>query len=312
VIGSFDRLGYERHRRTFRPADLDADLSDRHVVVTGANSGLGFATATALVVRGARVMLVCRDGGRGEAARDAIRSQTGSSSVELAVVDVSDLSAVRSFAAGLRWPRVDRLIHNAGLLPDRRILSSDGHELTFATHVLGPHLLTRLLRPRLEASAEARVVWVSSGGMYTVGLSLDDLAWERRAYDGVRAYAETKRMQVVLTEGWATALEGTRISVYSMHPGWAETPGVARSLPRFHRLTARLLRTAEQGADTVVWLSAVREPPKPSGGFFFDREPRTRHLLPWTRESEAQRHALWRLCEALTTRGSEAGNGSVG
>jgi NAD(P)-dependent dehydrogenase (short-subunit alcohol dehydrogenase family) len=302
VIGSFDRLGFERHRRRFRAADLDVDLGGVHAIVTGANSGIGYATASALAVRGARVLLACRDGGRGEAARDAIRSQTGSSLVDLAVVDVSDLEAVRAFAEALGWSRVDRLIHNAGLLPRERMLTPVGHELTFATHVLGPHLLTRLLRSRLEASADVRVVWVSSGGMYTVALSLDDLAWERRTYDGVRAYAQTKRMQVALAERWAREFVGTRVSVYAMHPGWAETPGVIRSLPRFHRLTARLLRTAEQGADTVLWLALVREAPSPSGGFFFDREERTRYLLPWTVETPAAREELWQRCEALTTR----------
>lgn len=308
MIGSFDRLGFERHRRRFRDGDLDEDLSSVTAIVTGANSGLGYATASGLAARGATVLLVCRDAGRGEAARDRIRAATGSRSIDLAVVDVSDLDAVRSFVRGLSWSRVDRLVHNAGLLPEFRTLTRQGHELTFATHVLGAHALTSGLRARLLASHDARVVFVSSGGMYTERLSLDDITWARRTYDGVRAYAQTKRMQVVLAEAWARELEGTAVSVYSMHPGWADTPGVLRSLPRFHRLTAPLLRTPEQGADTVLWLCTVARPPAPRGAFFFDREPQRTHLLPWTRDTAEGRDLFWRTCEISIDGGDDDGD----
>jgi NAD(P)-dependent dehydrogenase (short-subunit alcohol dehydrogenase family) len=194
---------------------------------------------------------------------------------------------------------VDVLVHNAGVLPDHRVETRDSLELTLATHVVGPFLLTRLLRPRLLESKDGRVIWVSSGGMYTRRLSLEDPNWKQRDYDGVRAYAETKRAQVVLAELWAEDLAGSPVVVNSMHPGWADTPAVQSSLPRFHRLTRNILRTPAEGADTVVWLAASPAEGALSGRFFFDREPRRTHLLPFTRESEADRRALWALCERL-------------
>jgi len=191
------------------------------------------------------------------------------------------------------------LVHNAGVLPDERIETRDGLELTFATHVVGPHLLTRLLRPSLEKSPDARVIWVSSGGMYTRGLNLEDPNWTQRDYDGVRAYAETKRAQVILAELWAEELRAFPIAVNAMHPGWADTPAVESSLPRFHRITRNILRTPAEGADTVVWLAACPRARESTGRFFFDRKERRTHLLPFTRESDRDRAVLWELCERL-------------
>jgi dehydrogenase/reductase SDR family protein 12 len=114
------------------------------------------------------------------------------------------------------------------------------------------------------------------------------------------AYAETKRAQVVLSELWAEALRNTSVVVNAMHPGWAETPSVKTSLPRFHRVTRKILRTPAEGADTVVWLAASPRARESSGRFFFDREERRTHLLPFTRESEQERRDLWSLCERLT------------
>ena len=119
---------------------------------------------------------------------------------------MSDLGAVREAAARLSSGPVDVLVHNAGVLPDERVETADGLELTFATHVVGPFLLTRLLRGSSRSRPTGRVIWVSSGGMYTRRLNLEDPNWTRRDYDGVIAYAETKRAQVVLAELWAEEL----------------------------------------------------------------------------------------------------------
>ena len=299
IVPSFDRTGFRIHALRFAPEDLDVDLSGRRCLVTGANSGIGFETARALADLGADVVLLCRDRERGAEALERIRSETGSRRVSLVQLDVSDLAAVRSVGAKLAEGPVDVLVHNAGVLPDARIETRDGLELTLATHVVGPFLLTRLLEPRLRASKDARVIWVSSGGMYTRRLSLRDPNWEGRAYDGALAYAETKRAQVVLAELLAKALAGTSVVVNSMHPGWADTPAVRSSLPRFHRIARAILRTPGEGADTVVWLAACPKARSWSGRFFFDREPRRTHLVPGTRESLSDRRALWELCERL-------------
>jgi NAD(P)-dependent dehydrogenase (short-subunit alcohol dehydrogenase family) len=193
------------------------------------------------------------------------------------------------------------LVHNAGVLPEQRLASPDGHELTLATHVLGPWALTQALLPRLQASTDARIVFVSSGGMYTQRLSLDDCEWLRRPYDGVTAYAQTKRMQVVLAQLLAAELPGARLTVSSMHPGWADTPAVRSSLPRFWKAMQGRLRTPAEGADTVVWLAASPAARGRSGLFWFDRRPRSTHLLPLTRESRVDREALRKLCREATS-----------
>jgi len=300
VVASFDRRGFERHARRFEPRSAERSLRGAVCLVTGANSGIGEACARGLAERGARVHLLCRDGGRGSAALERIGKAVPGAELALSIVDVSDLASVRRFAADLADERVDALVHNAGVLPDARRTTADGLELTFATNVLGPYLLTRLLETRLAASSDGRTVFVSSGGMLPVRLSCDDLAWERRRFDGVAAYAQTKRMQVVLTGLLAERWGGSTRSAHAMHPGWADTPAVRSSIPRFHRVMRRWLRTPEQGADTVSWLVAAQRERVGSGGFWFDRERAATHWLPWTRESMAERLRLLALCERLS------------
>jgi len=306
IVLSFDRTGFRIHSLAFRPEDLDVDLAGRRCLVTGANSGIGFETALALADLGADVVLLCRSAERGEEAARRIREQTGSRAVAVETLDVSSLASVRAAAARLAGAPVDVLVHNAGVLPSERVETPDGLELTWATHVVGPFLLTKLLLPALERSPGARVIWVSSGGMYTRRLNLDDPNWAWRAYDGVVAYAETKRAQVVLAELWARKLARSGVLVNAMHPGWADTPSVRSSISGFYRLTRAILRTPAEGADTVVWLAASEAARAHSGRFFFDREPRRTHLLPFTRESERDRKALWRLCERAAAEAQSA------
>jgi NAD(P)-dependent dehydrogenase (short-subunit alcohol dehydrogenase family) len=278
-------------------------MDGRVALVTGASSGLGLATATGLAQLGARVRLLARDAGRGEQARARVVERSGNTDVKVLLCDLSDLGDIRRFAAEFvaREPRLDVLVNNAGVLPERRTVTADGLELTFATNVAGPFLLTKLLLGPLTAGAPSRIVNVSSGGMYTQRLHLDDLQMDRGEFDGTVAYARTKRAGVVLSELWAERLEGSGVVVHAMHPGWADTPGVRTSLPRFHRLARPLLRTPEQGADTIVWLASAAEPARSTGGFWHDRRRRPTHRVPWTRESADDRNALWTACERLTS-----------
>jgi len=297
ILFSFDRSGFLRHAGRFGPGDLDVDLTGRVCVVTGANSGIGRAAATALAARGAEVWLLCRDRGRGEEAVASIRKTTGNERVQLAVVDVSHLGAVHAFVEGFAAARVDVLIHNAGVLPATRQENPEGLELTLATNVIGPFLLTHLLHAKLAAATGARVIFVSSGGMYAQRLSLDDLQWTERPFDGVSAYEQTKRMQVILTELLARRWARARIAVHAMHPGWADTPSVRSSIPRFWQVMRKRLRAPEQGADTLVWLGVA--PALPSGRFWFDRAPQPTHLLPFTTERPRDRARLWSMCTRL-------------
>lgn len=297
VVLAFDRIGFGVHSLRFDPRDTDVSMAGRTCLVTGANSGLGYATTKALAERGARVIMLCRSAERGESARDELRRETGSERIELRLLDVSDLSDVRRAVRELDAERVDVLVNNAGVLPDERQLTADGLELTVATNLVGPFLLTRLLLPKLAAADGARVIHVSSGGMYLQPLGLDDWNAEQGDFDGVKAYANTKRAQVVLTELWAEKLpRPASIDVHAMHPGWADTPAVKSSLPRFHRLTSRILRTPEQGADTIVWLAVCPHPGGESGAFWFDRRRVSARIVPGTTETAEQRERLWRQC----------------
>ena len=265
--------------------------------MTGANSGVGYESALALADLGAEVVLLCRNRERARAAAERIREQTGNPRVSVEKLDVSRLGSVQSAAQRLRKRPVDVLIHNAGVLPDQRMETEDGLELAFATHVVGPFLLTRLLQSALEKSSDARVIWVSSGGMYARRLHTRDPNWEDREFDGITAYAETKRAQVVLAKLFAEELRGTSVVVNSMHPGWTDTSLMKKSLPTLHRVTRAILRTPAEGADSVVWLAASPRARQWTGCFFFDRAIRRAHLLPHTGESEEQRLELWRICE---------------
>ena len=291
IVFSFDRTGYKRHARDFDAHDLDVDLSGSTALVTGASSGLGIAVTEGLVSRGATVRMLCRNVSKGERVRESL-SHPARASVE--PIDLSDFDSVRDYAARAE-DTVDILVHNAGVLVDARAGTVDGHELTLATNYLGPLLLTHELWPRLRD--DARIIHVSSGGMYSERLDTDALFEPPEPFDGVQAYARTKRAQVVIAEMLA---QRSSRAVSSMHPGWADTPGVERSLPRFYKMTKPILRTPEQGADTIVWLAASPAAAHPQGGFYFDRARRDPHLSAKTRETPSERERLWsRSCAAI-------------
>jgi dehydrogenase/reductase SDR family protein 12 len=296
VLFSFDRTGFERHARRFDPADLEVDLTGKNCLVTGASSGLGEATAAGLAARGAQVQLLCRNRERGEAARSRIRAATPDSEVSVAVVDLTDRDSIERFLAHEAQNKVDVLVNNAGVLQSERLETKDGWEVTLATNLLGPVHLTERVIQRLQRSADPRVINVSSGGMLPVRLEVADPNWIRRPFDGIRAYAETKRALVVLSELWAMHYADSGIRFHSMHPGWADTPGVRSSLPRFWNRMQNHLRTARQGADTILWLAMAAADKLGTGGFWFDRREASTHPLPWTRESTRERRQLWHLC----------------
>ena len=302
VVAGYTSVGYRIRSRAWRAGDLQR-VEGKVVVISGATSGIGLAAAEGFARLGASVRLLVRSDERGAQARSAIIERTRNSDVRISVCDLSSLESVRECATRLAAEeRVHVLINNAGVMTQERTLSVDGIELTLATNVVGPFLLTNLLIPRLRESAPARVVNVSSGGMYTQPITVDDLQSEDGRFDGPKVYARTKRAQVILTEMWAQRLADTGVVVHAMHPGWVDTPGVRSSLPRFYKTTRLLLRTPAQGADTIVWLGAAAEPSYSSGRFWHDHRPRPTHLLPSTRETAQERERLWAECERLSAR----------
>ncbi|KAF5749241.1 dehydrogenase/reductase SDR family member 12 [Tripterygium wilfordii] len=318
---NFTKSGFLEHSKKFKAEDMQAQIEGKICIVTGANSGIGYATAEGLASRGATVFMVCRSKERGEAAAAKIRSATGNQDVHLEVCDLSSVSDIKSFASRFssKDAPVHVLVNNAGLLEHKRITTSEGcapaylfldlfnknlsllillfyilqkicyvflkmsvksrFELNFAVNVLGTYAMTQLMVPLLEKAApDARVITVSSGGMYTAPLTTD-LEFTDGKFDGVEQYARNKRVQVALTEKWAKLHENRGISFYSMHPGWAETPGVAKSLPSFSERLSGKLRTREEGADTVLWLALQPKEKLASGAFYFDRAEAPKHLM---------------------------------
>ncbi|GAB6096797.1 hypothetical protein JCM14469_30500 [Desulfatiferula olefinivorans] len=305
VVGglpSFTRFGYAWARRRWAP--VVSSLSGKTVVITGATSGIGLAAARMIAHRGARLILVARNPEKAEAVRRRMVHETGNESIRLFTADMSLLRDIDGLADALMTeePVIDVLINNAGALYPDRQETVEGFERCFAVNLLGPYALTRRLIPALEASGAGRIINVSSGGMYTQGIVTNDLQFRNEPYDGAKAYARAKRGLVILTELWARELSPKNITVHAMHPGWVRTPGIKEALPEFYRLTDPVLRTPEQGADTLVWLAQAPEAGLSSGLFWLDRTPRITHVLRRTRETETDRHAL---VEALETMGRE-------
>ena len=285
-------LGYTKVgsavRRSWWPADAAPKaLAGKRVLVTGATSGLGEAMATSFAELGATVHLLGRNPEKVKHSAGLVRGRVPGAVVIDEVCDVGDLDAVRAWTDDLAG-RIDALhgvVHNAGVMPKERDETAQGHELALACHVLGPHLITDRLMTLLRGADGASVVFVSSGGMYSAPLDADDMETTGRDYNGVRVYARTKRMQVVLADAWAERLAGTDVRVESMHPGWAATPGVAEGLPTFQKITRPLLRDAADGADTAVWLVATRPISQPPH-FWHDRAQRPT-TFGWQRPENA-------------------------
>jgi len=174
----------------------------------------------------------------------------------------------------------------------------DEIEKNFATNTLGTYILTEELIPLLQKStseSRPRVVTVSSGGMLTNKLDVDDLQTKKKAFDGTMVYAQNKRQQIVISEKWAKKYPGIQFT--TMHPGWADTPAVRSAMPGFYEKMKDKLRTTEQGADTIIWLAISNNSnvtdPKRSGDFFQDRVSVSKHLpLAWSRSSEDEENSL--------------------
>jgi dehydrogenase/reductase SDR family member 12 len=288
----WSRLGYELREPTWDDSDL-GHVAGRTVVVTGATAGLGRATAERLAELGARVVLVSRDSEK--LAR--VAAEIGPGVVGTVTCDLGSLASVRAAAEELlaTYDQIHVLINNAGILIHEHLTTEDGFEKVWATNLLGPYLLTELLLDRLKASAPARVIEVTSGGMYSQKIDVEDHQTLNQPYEGRAVYSRTKRGQVIITEVRAAEHAGSGVVFHSMHPGWAATPGVYESIPDFAEKFGEILRTPAQGADTIVWLAAADAPAESSGLMWQDRRPRETYRSEETRETAAERARLVEL-----------------
>lgn len=300
-LTEFTRNPFLAASKHFVEKDLEVSMAGRVFMITGANSGIGKATATAIAKRGGTIHMVCRNKDKAEEARAEIVKETGNKEVYVHILDLSETKKVWEFAEGFKkkYKTLNVLINNAGAIMSQREVNAEGLEKSFATNVLGVYILTKSLIPLIEKSADPRVITVSSGGMLVQKLRIGNLQSDRGRFDGTMVYAQHKRQQVVMTEQLAKAHTNIQFSV--MHPGWVDTPAVANAMPDFHRSMKESLRTPEQGADTVVWLAVSEAASKnPSGRFYQDRKMVPSHLpLAWTHSSPLEEQKLMALLEDM-------------
>lgn len=295
----YGKEGYKVAKENFCDSDIQ-DMSEKIVMITGANSGIGYSAAEEFAKLNAEVHLVCRNSGRGEIARSKIAEITGNHKIYCHICDTSVMNSVRSFSEDFlkHHSRLDVLVNNAGGMPSERTITSEGNEQIMATMLGGTMLLTSRLLSALKKSEDARVINVSSGGAYTVKGITQDLNNENiKKYDGTFFYALAKRNQIILTEEWSERLknQGVDVAVNCMHPGWAATTGVETAMKDFFESNREMLRSPLEGADTIVFLgSAPRSKLLGSGHFWFDRQPVRTHMpFAWTTLSKEERKELW-------------------
>lgn len=304
VITSFTSIGPAVRSRLDDWTPVDAyDLTGRRIVLTGGTSGLGLAAARRFTSLGATVFLVGRSREKTEGVCAAL---PGPGTATAVIADMGELDQVRAASHEiLDAGGADTLIHNAGALTADRRTNTAGVEATVASQVVGPHLMTTLLLPSLSQAAPGRVITMASGGMYAAGLAVQHLQMNDADYGGSDQYARAKRAQVTMNELWSERVPSSQVVFHAMHPGWADTPGVEASLPTFRKVIGPLLRSADQGADTLVWLTADDEGAASSGGFWLDRRRRSIHKLPTTRKTDTpeRRAQLWEYVEQLAGTG---------
>ena len=270
-------------------------MSGRVVMVTGANAGMGKEIVFALAVMGATVVMVCRDSGRGEAARREVQERSGSGDVELLVADLSSQQSIRNlvseFAAS--HDRLHVLVNNAGITQPRRIETADGLESVFATNHLGPFLLTNLILPLLTASAPSRVVMVASGA-HTMGkIDFDDVQASRR-YNEIAVYNQSKLANLLFTYELARRIAGTGVSANAADPGFVKTN---LRVPFPYSIFSFMRGAVVDGARPAVFLASSPEVGGVSGRYF-GRKGEVRSSKASFDEADARR--LWTLSAQLT------------
>lgn len=294
VVGSFTSIGHKVRSKKWSAID-EAAVRDKVVLITGATSGIGMEVATSLVRFGAKLRFVARNPEKALQLRERLIELSPHGDIDYYRADLSIMSQVKAVSEQIvqSEQQIHLLINNAVVLPPERIETAEGLELSHATNLVAPFLMTNTLIPRLVQSAPARIINVISGGMYTQALDLDDLNNEQGDYRGSVAYAKAKRGLMVLTKHWAEQLAGTGVTVNATHPGWVNTQGIKDALPAFYKVMGSLLRSAEQGSDTILWLAANPTGGTETGKLWHDRAPRSEYKLKKTIETVGDRNRLW-------------------
>jgi NAD(P)-dependent dehydrogenase (short-subunit alcohol dehydrogenase family) len=280
---------------------MEETLAGKHILVTGATSGMGVVTARTLAAMGATVVLTGRNGEKIQATMRAIQQRVPKGAVHSLVADLTSMAQVRALAQAYRdaYPRLDVLIHNAGAMFGKRQLNADGLEMTFALNVFAPFLLTNLLLETLQASTPARIITVASAQHAGKHVPFDDMT-HKHGYKPLQVYAESKLMAIMWTYALARRLQGTNVTANTLHPGVVATnfgKDAGGMWPAMFTVLAPFETSPEKGARTAIYLASAPEVAEISGTYFVKQSPK--------RSSEASydvlaQERLWTLCEQAT------------
>ncbi|MCK4464477.1 MAG: SDR family oxidoreductase [Bacteroidales bacterium] len=251
-------------------------MKNKIVLITGANSGIGKATATRLAIMGAYIVMLCRNKERGETARQDIIQTSGNNNIELILIDLTDLGSVRKAAEEIKakYDHIDVMLNNAGGYFEKRKTSKDGYEYTFAMNHLGHFLLTNLLLDELKAAVNARIINLSSDIHKKGHIYFDDLMTEKK-YKGFGVYSHAKLANILFTNELSRRLQHTNITVNTLHPGMVRTnftSDASRFIKFMMTIMGRFLKSPEKGAETSVYLASSKEVDRISGKYFVNRK----------------------------------------
>ncbi|MFX1317338.1 MAG: SDR family oxidoreductase [Promethearchaeota archaeon] len=247
-------------------------MDDKICMITGANSGIGKATALSIAKMGAVVIMICRDKNRGENAQKEIINETGNKSVDLFICDLSSQESIYKLAENFKkkYQKLDVLINNAGVVKTKRILTIDGFETTFAVNYLAPFLLTNLLLDIIKESAPSRIINIISGIHKSGSINFDDLQAENK-YRSYKAYGQSKLALILFTYELSKKLEGTSVTVNALHPGFTRT-NIGRDYSVFIRPFTKLSKNPKKGAETSIYLATSPEVEGITGKYFIKKQ----------------------------------------
>jgi len=278
-------------------------MTEKTVIITGANSGIGKETALAVAKMGWKVVMVCRNPAKGEAARQEIIQYSGNQNIDILIADLSSLESIKHLSEELtsRYDHIDVLINNAGSTFVSKQLNKDGHEMTFAVNYLAVYALTILTLPLLKAAPNARIVIVSSALEAMGNIVWDDIDFERRSYNLLAAYSQSKLMAIIFTKELAKRLEGTNVTVNALHPG-----GVATNLGisdnnlfynLFWKFAGLFMTSPAKGAETSIYLATSPDVAGISGKYWSSKKLRKNN--PKADEAGVGER-LWELSKKIT------------
>ncbi|NQT74786.1 MAG: SDR family oxidoreductase [Chloroflexi bacterium] len=280
----------------------DSHMKGKICMVTGATSGIGLATAKELAGQGATVILTARNPEKGESTVDRIQRETGNSSVEFMLADLSIQAQIRDLAREFqnRYSRLDVLVNNAGAIFLKRQLSAEGVEFTFATNYINYFLLTNLLLDTLKASAPSRIVNVSSDMQKNAKIDFDDLQAERK-YSSFGAYGQSKLAIILFTYELARRLEGTQVTVNAVHPGFAAS-NIGKNNGWLGKIVVPMLKpfamSPAKAAETSIYLASSPEVEGTTGKYFMKKSKSVPSSPITYDEAAAQR--LWEISTQMT------------